>query len=330
MSSSSETSFLLSENLIRGRKNLHKILELRGFNCESDKAKFKVLSSEKPIYSNDLELPNSWQLRGLFDPEYAKSGHARSLLTSVFVHKDADLDATRRYGILVYYAPGKSSRDSTPLAEIRRFAKLLLKVEDSMKKGVPSRGCPSPAGRCSGESCSNLGCHGIVCRKAIFISAGAIISQAASEIGYFANGTHDDTVRMSAISEGTTLDPTVKTESTEKIKQPYHIQTFLDEELLYDPMSNFENSKYHVLSAKERQDFLTNNSLTEKMLIKMLNKLAITDPNIKRLGAPPDSVIKISRTLPVGGTLIDEEITYKLVYAPPPEKKKRVARPTGS
>jgi DNA-directed RNA polymerase subunit H (RpoH/RPB5) len=94
------------------------------------------------------------------------------------------------------------------------------------------------------------------------------------------------------------------------------IQHYLDEELKFNPLNHLLVPKHRILSPEEFEKL---NLKRDKLPI-----ISALDPIAKRLGARVMDVIEITRRSLISKTTVitEEEISYRVVRAPPKTKKK--------
>lgn len=96
------------------------------------------------------------------------------------------------------------------------------------------------------------------------------------------------------------------------------IQHYLDQELKFNPLNHVLVPKHRILSTEELEQL---NFKKDKL---KLPHISVLDPIAKRLGAHIDDVIEISRKSLISKTTVitEEELSYRIVKAPPKIKKK--------
>jgi len=97
------------------------------------------------------------------------------------------------------------------------------------------------------------------------------------------------------------------------------IQFFEDKELKYNPMIHDLVPKHRILN-KNEVDFLKNE---DKIEINKMPQISGNDPICKRLGAIAGDVIEVIRKIIIKDCLIDEELSYRIVYIPQLNKLKK-------
>jgi len=165
------------------------------------------------------------------------------------------------------------------------------------------------------------------CARGIIITQTKLNSSAASSI---TNTTDFTTKKEEEEEEIVSKHDEKNTKKSEEdkadrkiLKDGVHkIKHFLMEDLLYDPSEGVYAGKYELLPYENAKLYLKNNPLKLTQLVKV----SINDIIIKRIGAEDGDIVKISRKSTISGTFIEEDITYALVYTPPPEKKKALKK----
>jgi DNA-directed RNA polymerase subunit H (RpoH/RPB5) len=96
-----------------------------------------------------------------------------------------------------------------------------------------------------------------------------------------------------------------------------YVEHFEDRELLSDPDKHMYAPVMTLLTHAEAAVLIER----DKIKLSQLHKIGIEDPQAKRLGALPGRVVKVVRPNLVSGTLLDEEMAYRIVVAPPTDRK---------
>jgi DNA-directed RNA polymerase subunit H (RpoH/RPB5) len=91
------------------------------------------------------------------------------------------------------------------------------------------------------------------------------------------------------------------------------VQYFTYEELMFNPLNHIYVPKHRILSSKEAEELARRDKITGGMLPQIL----LFDPICKRLGARPGNIIEVTRKVLIEQSLIEEEISYRYVFAQP-------------
>jgi DNA-directed RNA polymerase subunit H (RpoH/RPB5) len=98
-----------------------------------------------------------------------------------------------------------------------------------------------------------------------------------------------------------------------------YIQFFTDDELMYNPLEHVFVPKHRIISEREVKEIKD----TDKINLSQLPKISKFDPICKRLGADENDVIEIVRRVLISHSLIDEELSYRVVFTPRIEKARK-------
>jgi len=90
------------------------------------------------------------------------------------------------------------------------------------------------------------------------------------------------------------------------------IQYFKDDELLYNPMEHVMVPHHRILTDEEVKYMKE----VDKVNPRKLPQISSLDPIAKRLGARKDDIIEITRDIFIKDSLIEQEITYRVVFIP--------------
>jgi DNA-directed RNA polymerase subunit H (RpoH/RPB5) len=103
------------------------------------------------------------------------------------------------------------------------------------------------------------------------------------------------------------------------------IQYFMDDELLFNPLDHALTPHHRILTDKEVKELRE----VDKISLEKLPRISALDPICKRLGAKPGNdsklpdVIEITRKIIAKKCIIDEEISYRMVFMPRTEKSRK-------
>ena len=98
-----------------------------------------------------------------------------------------------------------------------------------------------------------------------------------------------------------------------------YIQFFTDDELLYNPLEHVFVPKHRIISDKEVKELKE----TDKINLSQLPKISKFDPVCKRMGADENDVIEIIRKVLIKDSLVEEELSYRVVFTPRIEKARK-------
>jgi DNA-directed RNA polymerase subunit H len=104
-----------------------------------------------------------------------------------------------------------------------------------------------------------------------------------------------------------------------KSNKSIFIQYFMDEELMYNPIDHVLVPKHRLLSEAEIRELVE----VDKIGLNKIPKISTLDPVCKRMAAKQGDVVEVTRKVMIENQLIDEEISYRFVFAPRLEKSRK-------
>ena len=127
-----------------------------------------------------------------------------------------------------------------------------------------------------------------------------------SEVRYMVQIMENEGIRNAIIITSKPVGPDAKKELNSLIA--YNIQTFLEEEMAYDPTIHILVPKHEPLSKTEQQEFLQNKNIS----IDQLPMIKSTDIMARYYGMRPGRIFKITRTN-YYGSMVTESVAYKVI-----------------
>lgn len=104
-----------------------------------------------------------------------------------------------------------------------------------------------------------------------------------------------------------------------KANKSIFIQYFMDEELMYNPIEHVLVPKHRILAEDEVRELVEK----DKVVLSKIPKISTLDPVCKRMAAKAGDVIEVLRKVMIKSQLIEEEISYRFVFAPRLEKNRK-------